>query len=175
MEHRRRGGALHAAIDPLIEFADRSIYILAAIFFLVAAAVLGVHAVVVFVQHLNQPPQNQDVQQTVVDFINSLLLVLIILEVLGTVRDYLRHGTTSLKPFLYIGIISATRRILAIGAESAGTAGRGLTNDTFRQLMIDLGVNGAVVLALALAVYLLGRGGGDTPQAGPIDTEQAGS
>jgi uncharacterized membrane protein (DUF373 family) len=172
MDHRRRG-ALHAAIDPLIELADRSIYILAAVFFLIAAAVLGVHAVIVFVQHLDQPPQNQDVQQTVVDFINSLLLVLIILEVLGTVRDYLRHGTTSLKPFLYIGIISATRRILAIGAESAGATGRELTNDTFRRLMIDLGVNGAVVLALALEVYLLGRGGSDAPLPETTDTEPA--
>ena len=166
MERRRRGGALHDAIDPLIELADRSIYIIAAVFFLVAATVLGVHAVILFVQHLSKPPNGQDVQQTVVDFINSLLLVLIILEVLGTVRDYLRHGTTSLTPFLYIGIISATRRILAIGAESARAGGTGLSNDAFRQLMIDLGVNGAVVLALALAVYLLARGGNHPDLAG---------
>lgn len=90
-----------------------------------------------------------------ITFINDLLLVLIILEVLGTVRSYLSTGATSLTPFLYIGIISATRRILAIGAES--TLGGSDGETAFRHRMIDLGLNGAVVLALAGALYLFTR------------------
>lgn len=91
----------------------------------------------------------------VITFVNDLLLVLIILEVLGTVRSYLVTGTTSLTPFLYIGIISATRRILAIGA--ASTLGEVSINGAFNRQMIDLGANGGVVLALALALYLFSR------------------
>ena len=87
-------------------------------------------------------------------FINDLLLVLIVLEVLGTVRSYLETGVTSLEPFLYIGIISATRRILAIGAQT--TLGE-LQGESFNHLMIDLGVNGGVVLALAVALFLFTR------------------
>ena len=155
--NRHHADLFHGLIDPLIEFADRALYIAVAAFFLIAAAVLGVHAVIVFVQHLNKPPADNSIEQIVVTFVNALLLVLIILEVLSTVRDYLQHGTTSLTPFLYIGIISATRRILAIGAEAALQNGT-VSNTDFRNQMIDLGVNGAVVLALALAVFLLRRG-----------------
>ena len=87
-------------------------------------------------------------------FINGLLLVLIILEVLGTVRSYLTTGATSLKPFLYIGIISATRRILSIGAQT--TLGEATNTTAFNHQMIDLGANGGIVLALAVALFLFG-------------------
>lgn len=150
-ESRQSFDPFRTKIDPLIEFADRALYVLVAAFFLIAAVVLGVDAIAEFFTHLD------DVRTDVVTFVNALLLVLIILEVLGTVRDYLKTGTTSLKPFLYIGIISATRRILAIGAESAFQSEK-ISETVFRHLMIDLAVNGGVVLALALAVYLFGRG-----------------
>jgi uncharacterized membrane protein (DUF373 family) len=82
-----------------------------AVLFLAAAVAMGVYSVITFFQHIND-----DFPLDIITSINDLLLVLIILEVLGTVRSYLVTGTTSLTPFLYIGIISATRRILAIGA-----------------------------------------------------------
>lgn len=173
--NRHHADLLHGLVDPIIEFADRALYILVAALFVIAAAVLGVHAVIVFIQHLGKAPlpldapagaRRESVEQIVVDFINSLLLVLIILEVLSTVRDYLQHGTTSLTPFLYIGIISATRRVLAIGAEAA-LEGETISETVFRHQMIDLAVNGAVVLALALAVYLLRRGDRAAAEAHP--------
>ena len=55
-------------------------------------------------------------------------------------------------PFLYNGIISATRRILAIGA--ATTLGAATSETAFHHQMIDLGANGGVVLALAIALFL---------------------
>ncbi len=108
------------------------------------------YALVTFFQHIGE-----DFPLQLVTFINDLLLVLIILEVLGTVRSYLDTGTTSLKPFLYIGIISATRRILAIGAQT--TLGAAPSDSGFQHLMIDLAINGLVVLALSVALFLFGR------------------
>jgi uncharacterized membrane protein (DUF373 family) len=134
---------------PGLEFADRAIYALVGVLFLLAAAAMGVYSCVTFVQHLND-----GFPLDLITFINDLLLVLIILEVLGTVRSYLETSTTSLEPFLYIGIISATRRILAIGAQT--TLGE-VKNESFQHLMIDLGVNGGVVLALAVALFLFDR------------------
>lgn len=151
--HHRRTQVLRERLEPLIDVADQGLYVIVAALFLVAAAVLAVHAVAVFLQGLDH-----NVPGDVITFVNALLLVLIILEVLGTVRDFLASGTTSLKPFLYIGIISATRRILAIGAVSALGSDAGQGAEPFNHLMIDLGVNGAVVLALALAVFLFSRG-----------------
>ena len=117
--------------------------------FLLAAVAMGEYSIETFVRHWND-----DFPLDLITFINDLLLVLIILEVLGTVRSYLETSTTSLEPFLYIGIISATRRILAIGAQT--TLGQ-VNGESFQHLMIDLGVNGGVVLALAVALFLFAR------------------
>ncbi len=141
---------LHSIVEPWLDMADRAVYLLVAVLFLVAALAMGGYSVAVFVRHIGS-----DFPLDIVTFINDLLLVLIILEVLGTVRSYLLTGTTSLTPFLYIGIISATRRILAIGA--ASTLGGATTATAFNHQMIDLGANGGVVLALALALFLFGR------------------
>ncbi len=140
----------HDLVDPWLELADRVIYLFIAVLFLFAAVAMGGYAVETFVRHLRS---NFPVET--VTFVNGLLLVLIILEVLGTVRSYLSTGTTSLKPFLYIGIISATRRILSIGAQT--TLGEATSNTAFNHQMIDLGANGGIVLALAVALFLFGQ------------------
>src|SRR5947209_1255184 len=62
---------------------------------------------------LQQPGQ---VARATIEFVSGLLLVLIIVEMLGTVIHYLQVHTTSLRPFLFISIVSATRSILSIGA-----------------------------------------------------------
>ncbi len=141
---------MRRTVDPWLERADQAIYALVAVLFLAAAVAMGVYAVQLFVRHLTD-----DFPIQLVTFINDLLLVLIILEVLGTVRSYLLTGTTSLAPFLYIGIISATRRILAIGA--ATTLGETASDIAFHRQMIDLGANAGVVLALAVALFLFTR------------------
>ncbi len=166
---RPRGRDLHQLAAPWLEWADRAVYVAVALLFLAAAVAMGGYSVVTFVREARHEFPLQ-----LITFINDLLLVLIILEVLGTVRSYLASGTTSLKPFLYIGIISATRRILAIGAQT--TLGEAKTETAFRHLMIDLGVNGGVVLALAAALFLFGRhepGGLDGVDAAAAPEERA--
>ena len=149
---RERGLAGWAGV--LLAHGDKLVYASVGLLFLTAALAMGAYSVVVFVQDIRD-----DFTLDLITFINDLLLVLIILEVLGTVRSYLASGATSLEPFLYIGIISATRRILAIGAQT--TLGQ-VKNESFSHLMIDLGVNGGVVLALAIALFLFRR---DSPQS----------
>src|SRR5437764_8038286 len=95
----------------------------------------------------------------IITLINDLLLVMIILEVLRTVLSYLAERGGSLRPFLFIAAISATRRILAIGAQMSIT-GEQLTAARFQQAMIDLAVNAGVILSIAIALYLLARRGG---------------
>jgi uncharacterized membrane protein (DUF373 family) len=94
--------------------------------------------------------------QAIIQFISDLLLVLIIMEVLGTVTHYLKERATSLRPFLFIGIISATRGILSIGARLS-VEGAKVTAPEFTSAMIELGVNAAVILALGITIKLLGR------------------
>jgi len=94
-----------------------------------------------------------DVVGAIIQLVSDLLLVLIIMEVLGTVIHYLKSHATSLRPFLFIGIVSSTRGILSIGAKLSVNQVKGeFTND-----MIELGVSAAVILALGLTLKLLGR------------------
>src|SRR5260221_13768661 len=58
--------------------------------------------------------------------VSDLLLTLIILEVMTTVVCYFQSRETSLKLFLIIGIISATRSALAVGARLSVSAAQQL-------------------------------------------------
>lgn len=92
--------------------------------------------------------------QDIITLVSDLLLTLIIMEVFGTVVHYLRERETTLKPFLFIGIISATRGILAVGARlSIGS----IPQEEFTHAMIELGVNGAVIIALGVTMKLIGN------------------
>ena len=98
--------------------------------------------------------QPSSIAKAIIQFVSDLLLVLIIMEVLGTVIHYLKAHETSLRPFLFIGIVSATRGILSIGARLA--VGDVKPGD-FSNAMIELGVNAAVILALGVTLKLLGK------------------
>jgi uncharacterized membrane protein (DUF373 family) len=104
--------------------------------------------------------------QDVITLVSDLLLTLIIMEVFGTVVHYLRERETTLKPFLFIGIISATRGILSIGARLAVGS---VAGDEFARDMVELGVDGAVIIALGVAMRLIGTflEQGATPSRGP--------
>jgi uncharacterized membrane protein (DUF373 family) len=93
----------------------------------------------------------------IIQLVSDLLLVLIIMEVLGTVTHYLKAHATSLRPFLFIGIVSATRGILSIGARLSVEGRASSSPQEFNQAMIELGVNGAVILALGITLKLLGK------------------
>ena len=90
----------------------------------------------------------------IIKLISDLLLVLIIMEVLGTVIHYLKSHATSLRPFLFIGIISSTRGILSIGARLSVES---VTPAEFNRSMIELGVNALAILALGITLKLLGK------------------
>jgi len=94
--------------------------------------------------------------QAIIEFISGLLLVLIIVEMLGTVIHYLQTHATSLRPFLFIGVVSATRSILSIGARLS-VEGLNIQATDFLHAMIELGVNAAVILALGITLKLLGK------------------
>jgi uncharacterized membrane protein (DUF373 family) len=89
--------------------------------------------------------------------INDLLLVVILMELLRTVVGHLQSGDFQLRPFLIIGIISAVRHILAVGARLT-LSGEG-SAEHFRRSQVELGISAGVVLALAISFFLIARGG----------------
>ena len=119
--------------------------------------ILNVSGIVAQATATHNPTTAQEVvASAIIQLISDLLLVLIIMEVLGTVVHYLKSHITSLHPFLFIGIISATRGILSIGARLS-VEGTSVPIQEFTRSMIELGVNAAVILALGITLKLLGR------------------
>ena len=141
---------VHHTLVPALEAADAIVYGLVGIVFLLAALGMLGYSLVAFPANL----RDNGFALAIVTLVNDLLLVMIIMEVLRTVLSYLQERATSLRPFLFIAAISATRRILAIGAQMSVT-GDTLTAERFRQVMIDLGANAGAILAIAIALYLL--------------------
>ena len=86
--------------------------------------------------------------------VNGVLFVVIVLEIFRTLVSHLEGGGFQLRPFLIIGVISAVRHILLVGATS-------LSNEStvFNHAEIELGVNAGVALVLVIALVLLHRAG----------------
>ncbi len=121
------------------------IYVVVGTAFVVAAVVALAYSLVNLANNVSHFDLLSSTFATqVLNFVSDLLLVLIIMEVLGTIRSYLEHGDTSVKPFIFIGIISATRGILSIGA------------DEFRNSMIELGVDAAIIILLGSTLRIMG-------------------
>jgi uncharacterized membrane protein (DUF373 family) len=152
--------ALYA--DRFLDRADNVIYFIVGVCFFLAAIVALIYTFWAFgvsiidLQRLPIDQQPGQVAQAIIEFVSGLLLVLIIIELLGTVVHYLQAHITSLRPFLFIGIISATRSILSIGARLS-VEGFNLKPIDFSHAMIELGVSAAVILALGITLKLLGR------------------
>lgn len=143
---------VHGTLVPMLEGADAAVYALVGLVFLVAAVGMLGYSVIAFPAELHK----SGFALAVVTLVNDLLLVMIIMEVLRTVLSYIQERGSSLQPFLFIAAISATRRILAIGAQMSVASGT-VSPDRFREAMIDLAANAGAILAIAAALYLLAR------------------
>jgi uncharacterized membrane protein (DUF373 family) len=143
---------VHQTVVPMLETADAVVYAMVGVVFFVAALGMLGYTVIVFPANF----RTTGFGLAVVTLVNDLLLVMIIMEVLRTVLSYLQERGSSLQPFLFIAAISATRRILAIGAQMS-VAGEITAPGQFQKAMIDLGANAGAILAIALALYLLRR------------------
>jgi Phosphate-starvation-inducible E family len=96
--------------------------------FMAIAVALVAIAIVVFVRDVDQlvqAPAGEPFAVTVTRAVNSVLFIVVVLELVRTIIARLEGGGFQLQPFLVIGIISATRDILTVGAELslAGAAG----------------------------------------------------
>ena len=152
-EHERtRAHHVHRTLVPILEAADAVVYALVGVVFLIAAMGMLGYSVVAFPGNLRE----MGFALAVVALVNDLLLVMIIMEVLRTVLSYIQERGSSLQPFLFIAAISATRRILAIGAQMS-VVGETLSPQKFKEAMIDLAANASAILAIAAALYLLAR------------------
>jgi uncharacterized membrane protein (DUF373 family) len=85
--------------------------------------------------------------------LNDLLLVIILLELFRTVVRFLQTEILTLEPYLAVGIIACTRRILTASAELSHLPE--VTAELFNRYLMDVGVNVGVIMVLVLAVFVI--------------------
>ncbi|MGO9424289.1 MAG: phosphate-starvation-inducible PsiE family protein [Steroidobacteraceae bacterium] len=93
--------------------------------------------------------------------IDKLLFVLMMVEILRTVRVSFRSGTLVSEPFLVVGLIASIRRVLVITLESsqANQPGRWTPESQamVHSSMLELAVLGGLILVMVASIYLLRR------------------
>jgi Phosphate-starvation-inducible E family len=102
--------------------------------------------------------------------VDRLMFVLMLIEILHTVRGSVRSGILTPEPFLIIGLIASIRNVLVITLKSSGitTEGHGsLEGEALRSSIIELAVLGALILIFVVSIYLLRRGQGLTAANAP--------
>ena len=72
-------------------------------------------------------PRHEPFAVTVTRAVNSVLFIVVVLELVRTIVARLEADGFQLQPSLVIGIISATRAILTVGAELSLVGGHGPT------------------------------------------------
>ena len=93
--------------------------------------------------------------------LDQLLVVLMLVEILHTVRISIRSHILVTEPFLVVGLIASIRRMLVITLEAATlTKGGAWSTEVvsiFRANMTELGLLGVLILILVFSITLLRR------------------
>lgn len=99
--------------------------------------------------------------EALVAAVDRLLFVLMVVEVLHTVRVSFRSGTLVCEPFLIVGLIASIRRVLVITLETSQAHQPGAWNPNAQALldatMQELAVLGGLILVMVISIYLLRR------------------
>lgn len=136
-------------IEPIFDGGNLILYtIVGLLLFGLAIAALG-YALFTIPKNLER-----GVPYTLTSLLSELLLVLILAEIIRTIATFIATKTTSVRPFLTVALISSVRRILSVGAELSL---ENLEGDAFNRAIIELGVDGGLILIVALSLFLVSR------------------
>jgi uncharacterized membrane protein (DUF373 family) len=97
----------------------------------------------------------------IVPLLDQILLILLIVELLYTVQVSFREHTVTPEPFLLVGLIATIRRILILTAELGRPGGVAAT------IIPELAVLAALIVAIALSLFLLRRKDSDKASRQP--------
>ncbi len=151
----RKSGASIAAM--WLHRAESVILVLIAIVLILLAVLLLGNSAVGLAALLNPGPQ-QDVRTLAINVLDTVLLVMMTMEIVYTVAVSLESHSLVAEPFLIIGAIAAIRRMLVITAESTAPGGTSpLSGTQSTQLLAELALLALIVIAMATSIYVLRR------------------
>jgi hypothetical protein len=94
--------------------------------------------------------------QNMIGMLDRMLLILLIVEVTYTVQVSIREHGLAPEPFLLVGLIAVVRRLLVLTAELPQMLEKA-DPLIFRQVAIELGLLGVLIVALVASLVLLRR------------------
>jgi uncharacterized membrane protein (DUF373 family) len=146
---------LGAVADKAFQNVETVAYILLALL-LAAASALGIWNAGVLLFAAIQVHTDSDALVVAID---RLLFVLMVVEILHTVRVSFRSGTLVAEPFLVVGLIASIRRVLVITLESSQANQLGKWTPEAQVLlhstMLELAVLGGLILVLVVSIFLM--------------------
>ena len=92
------------------------------------------------------------IEHKAVEILNTILLVMMTMEIVYTVAISLKSHTLNAEPFLIIGAIAGIRRMLVITATSTDAEH---DSDRFYNTLVELGLLALTVIAMAVAIWIL--------------------
>lgn len=98
----------------------------------------------------------------VLEFLDGLLFVFIITELIHTVTTVIAENVLRAEPFLVVGIVAAIRRVIVIAAQAERQVGK----PEFADLMFEMAVLLGAVLVLGTSIFLVRRSA-RVPEPGP--------
>ncbi|HWC51716.1 MAG TPA: phosphate-starvation-inducible PsiE family protein, partial [Nitrospira sp.] len=133
----------------VMEWLDRLGYLTAGFSLLVLGMLIFAHAWYVFITKAG----DIGLLPSGLKLLNDLLLVIILLELFRTVIRFLQTEILDLEPYLAVGIIACTRRVLTASAELSHQTN--MTETQFYQYLMDVGLNVTVIMVLVVGVFLV--------------------
>ena len=129
--------------------AEDTIYVGLGLLLIAIAFTLLITEVVYFAQYIS----SGTLADNVVFLLDRILLIIIFVEVLYTVQVSFRQHILRPEPFLVVGLIAVTRRILVLTAEMSKLAKE--TQTSFNNAMIELGLLTILIIALVVCLRML--------------------
>src|SRR5262249_31436853 len=133
----------------VMEWLDRLGYLTAGFSLLVLGMLIFAHAWFLFVTKAGQV----GLLPSGLKLLNDLLLVIILLELFRTVIRFLQTEVLDLEPYLAVGIIACTRRVLTASAELSHQLN--ITDTQFYQYILDGVLTLTVLIVLFVGFFLV--------------------
>jgi uncharacterized membrane protein (DUF373 family) len=150
--HEKPAGALRVGIGHGFTLVEDVVYIALALLLTASAVSLIVGGVSSFVASLESGASAQQI----VNVLDRILLVLMVIELLYTVKVSFQEHALVPEPFLIVGLIAAVRRILIVTAQLAVFVEKNVSDEAaFRHAMWELGILTVMVVALVASLLML--------------------
>lgn len=137
--------AAKAKLDRFFEISENLIYLVIGVLLLITILFLIYDVVESFFHY----GESADFMRWVVEILDKVLLMLMVIEILYTIRVSYKEHTLCAEPFLIVAMIAGIRRILVISVETAHLPER------FEEHMIEIAILGVLIFIFVVSILLL--------------------